>query len=121
MNGKMRQFWNIIEINGEQVMFPKENITCPICSHDLLIHNFIATFTTQHSFYHCDVHCKCSFCGYYAVFGIPITKEECEELKKSKLHGKVFKEDLMKIYHNKIEYNKSYELIKKKLEYYGYW
>jgi len=108
--------WDIIFIDGHAVPVPKFDAKCPFCGTQLLLHDFRVYNQVAHKFLHCDVHLKCPNCGFFLTFGIPISGEEYELLRKSKFHGRILKWELTEIYSDEEK-----EWIKKKLEQWGYW
>ena len=105
--------WGIIGYKGGWIIIPKEKIYCPICGEQLLFHDYLVQHSNQ-GWYHADVHMKCYICGFYATFGIPISKEEFEILFNSKWHRKIIDKDIPELYSDIDE-------VKERLERWGYW
>ena len=108
--------WKVVKINNDYIIVPTQPLFCPICSHRILIHDFRAYYSAQ-KFYHCDIHAKCSYCGLYLTFGIPISADEYARLRSSRLHGKVITHEILNI----IEEKELQETIREKLRTWGYW
>ena len=99
--------WEISE-NGIK---PKRQLKCPICGDKLILHDFSVNYNSFNKIYHADVHMKCVNCSFFATFGIPLSKEQFEMLRKSKLSGRILKEEVM---------NED-ERIAERLKKLGYW
>ena len=111
----MERKWEIVEINGEAVILPKFPLLCPFCSEEMILHDF-SCYKQANNFYHVDIHMKCPKCNFWCVFGVPISEEEFEKLRKSKYHRKILRWEIAEIYGKEI-----LEKIGKKLEKLGYW
>lgn len=105
--------------SGNHYIYPKETLYCPVCGEPLILHDFNAYEHRYHDgqpeLRHVDVHLKCPRCGLWLTFGVPITKQELELLKKSKYNGKTLRWELETIS------PKDYEKIKDRLKRLGYW
>ena len=109
------RYWKVVKSKKGAIILPVQPLICPFCGNEMIIHDFRAIYQKSFNFYHCDIHMKCPNCSFWCIFGVPISKEEYEELVKSPLHGRVLKEELIKIY------PKYGELLKERLKKLGYW
>jgi len=114
----MRKF-AVFEKEGHKIMLPTEEFKCPFCGTPLVIHQEIVAKYPRKNFTHCDVHMKCPRCDWFTVFGVPISKEEYDELSKSKWVGVVFTDELI---NNLTDLNDDEKkIIEERLKSLGYW
>jgi len=111
------RLWEIREFKGDYIIFPKTHLYCPFCANELLVHDF-RTYLGVDGFYYCDVRLKCIYCEILFLAGVPVSREEHLKLKQSKYHMKTLRHELLEIYKDD---EKVQEIIKKKLEKWGYW
>ncbi len=104
--------YEITKFDGDYIILPKEPLFCPFCKSLMLFHDYLVQLSSQ-GWYHADIHMKCSYCGFYATFGIPIYHDEYEKLKNSKWHRRILDKEIVFLYPD--------EDIKKRLETWGYW
>ena len=99
------------------IVVPQETILCPFCNNIMLLHKFYAVYDPR-GFYHVDVHLKCTYCGFYAIFGVPINAEEYSKLRGSKLNNVFLYGELSR----KIaKYYKVENVVAERLRKWGYW
>ena len=89
--------WEVRETKLGVAILPRQPLQCPICGGFLLLHDFRCYDERAHGFRHIDIHMKCPECGFFATFGLPISKEDWERLRKSPLHGRVLKEEAVEL------------------------
>lgn len=90
--------WRVKDTKLGAVIIPEDLIKCPICGSILLLHDFRCYYHRGIELRHCDIHMKCPRCGFFATFGVPISEEEFRKLSSSPLHGKVLREELVKVW-----------------------
>lgn len=97
--------WTISVKNGKLVVKPPKycSLVCPFCWGDMLLHHI----KVHNSFggWAVDIMYKCPRCGYAAVFGVAIPEEKAKEL--------------MEFSRKLVEHDE--EVVKKRLESWGYW
>ena len=108
------RFWSVKETERGAVILPTKPLYCPVCGSPLILHDFQAS---KLPFHHSDIHLKCSRCGFFMTFGIPITPEEYKRLWGSPLRGKILKWELKEVQPE--IYDKAG--IGDKLKTWGYW
>ncbi len=108
--------WEIREVKGYYVIVPVEQWICPICSNEFVLHDFFPHHQRTWSFYHCDVHLKCRYCGFWATFGVPISREEFDVLHRSPLARRPLRWELKDIIAPEL-----YRRIEERLARWGYW
>ncbi len=106
------RLYKIIRFQDDYIIVPTIQFKCPFCNHDMLFHDYLVQIAAQ-GFYHADIHLKCSYCGFYATFGIPISSGEYQKLKNSKWHRRIVDKDIIYLYPD-LE-------LEKRLESWGYW
>ena len=114
-----------MEVNGDYVIVPVEPLYCPFCNHKMILHDF-APYEHRYpdgrpELRHVDVHMKCPACGFWCTFGVPVTKEELERLKRSRYAFKTLRWELDDIYRNVSGYEKESQIVKERLKVLGYW
>ena len=105
--------WRLIKLNDDWAIVPTREFVCPFCGEVMILHDFRAYYSTDnagHFFYHTDVHMKCPKCSFWAIFGVPISKEEYDKLVTSKLNGKIL-----------IYQYKDNEKLAERIREWGYW
>jgi len=102
--------WDFAETEKGLIPVPRKPLLCPFCRRSLVLHRFTAGQASE-GFWHVDVNMKCPECGWYVIFGVPATKEECEKLKSSPLFGKTLREWPWE----------PEEEVKERLRMFGYW
>ena len=109
----MERIWKLEEFDGDYIIVPTKTLFCPFCGEEMLLHDYMVAQASakQGGFLHADVHMKCPYCDFWCVFGVPITKDEFEKLRKSKWHRKILRKEILKFKEN----------MKEKLEQFGYW
>ena len=127
--------WKIVDTELGAIPVPEIELRCKFCGCKLMLHQFIASYNKGHNFYHVDISLKCPNCDWFIperklagsgkleVFGVPISKEEYEKLRASKLHGKIIKElhelEIVAKLYNIPELHK--KLVEERLKALGYW
>jgi hypothetical protein len=116
----MNPGWKIVKTEKGMAPVPDGEITCPVlydgkpCGGKLLLHQFNALDTREKlGMAHCDVRLKCERCGWFTLFGIPLTDEEYEGLAHSRLNGQVITTDILLFTQDKE--------IRERLKRMGYW
>ncbi len=113
-----RELWEIVDTEKGVIIRPKQDFECPICHHELILHDFWVGKDAKKNFHHVDVHMKCPHCSFYSTFGIAISKEQYEILKNSPLHATTLTDELTDIVELSEEDEK---IIRKRLKELGYW
>jgi len=106
--------YKLVKLEGDYIIIPDHAISCPFCGHEMLFHDYLVQFASQ-GFFHADIHLKCSYCGFYATFGIPITSSEYDKLRNSKWHRKIILRSITELY------PELKESINERLKSWGYW
>jgi len=76
-----RNIWDINSLFEKKIPKTKQIIFCPICNGRFFFkHAFV--FQRNENEYRVDIAVKCSNCALVLQFGIHLTKEEYEKLKK---------------------------------------
>ena len=113
----MARKWVIQKVVEDAMILPKGDFKCPFCKVNLIIHQFTVAYYPKKSFYHADVHMKCPKCGFFATFGVPLYKDEYEELLNSKHLGVVLTDELTQLDFDEGEK----KLLEERLKDWGYW
>ena len=101
---KLNDRWGVFEVNGDLIVHPLAKPICPMiwgdepCYGELLLHDFRCYYHPGIEHYHCDVHLKCSKCGWHHTFGLAIPPELLPRLQASRYHGKTLRWELKEIY-----------------------
>jgi len=111
----MNENWEIKEWKGGKVVVPKFDLRCCFCGGKMLLHDFICV--QSRGFKHVDVHVKCSNCGWWTIFGLATDEKIWMELRRSKHHNKIFREDVLEL----IEDEEVKEKVGRRLKEWGYW
>jgi len=129
----MNRKFEVFEKKGDAIMLPTVTFKCPFCGTPLVMHQegvyeyrrtmIVKTDKGEErkvkQFYHCDIHMKCPSCDWFTVFGVPVSKDEFEKLKKSKWIGVIFTEELLNDLTDLNEDEK--KVIEERLKALGYW
>lgn len=121
--------WKIVETERGYVIIPVDDrIRCPhhgelLLPHDFYPHEYRAG---GKQFCHVDVHLKCPICGFWATYGVAVSKEDYEKLRSSPLKNQPFTDEvvelMMRMRDEGAELSeKDVELIKERLKLLGYW
>ena len=120
---KLNDEWGVFRLGNDLIILPFHKPLCPmvwgdhICYGELILHHFVCQkHDTRPPHYHCDVHLKCSRCGHFTTFGLPIPEELFDELRKSRFHNKVLRMELKEIYGSEVP-----EEVKERLRSWGYY
>ena len=108
------RYWVIKKINNDYVIVPKEPLYSPFSSEPLLLHDF-RVYKAAQGFYHADIHMKDPVTDWWTVFGVPISQEEYELLRKSRYHGRILICELKQLYPSLDK------RIEERLRRWGYW
>ena len=87
----------------------------------MLLHRFNVYDALVFGFKHADVNLKCPNCGFFTVFGVPISEDEMFRLKESPLHGKVITDEAPEIAELQELPKEQIAVIKQRLKSWGYW
>ncbi len=116
----VERLWRIVKVGNDYVPAPEKPMYCPICGEEVIIHDFHTHYQRDIGFYHVDIHAKCTYCGHYMTFGVPITEEEAGKLYRSKYHGKLLVREVKEILEALGRKNLA-EKINERLKTWGYW
>ena len=101
--------------------YPEKPLYCPLCGNPILLHDFRA-YRSTHGFYYCDVHAKCTYCGLYLTFGIPLDPNDYNRLVNSRYHGKIMTKEIQEILSEIEELNiEDKKRVSDRLACLGYW
>ena len=123
----MKKPWKLVKTERGYIPVPEFPMICPFCGEVMLLHRFSAHQQRQvmgypprmGEFYHVDINLKCPNCGWYTVFGVPISKDDFYKLRDSGLARKLINlEDVLLV--AKI-YNADMKKIEERLKALGYW
>ena len=113
------QKWGIVKTEYGYVPIPDFDLRCPFCGDRMLLHRFFASYSVSEKIYHFDVHVKCIYCSFYAIFGVPCDRETVEKLQKSSLCGKIINREVaLKLSEY---YHVDTSIVEKRLKALGYW
>lgn len=115
------RFWKLVSVKGNVVPIPESPLYCMFCGEPMLLHSFSANRHVD-GWHHLDISVKCPNCSWHVVFGVPISEEEYEEVKKSKYHMKVLRGELVKELKQILKYYRVRDdKIPSRLRNWGYW
>jgi len=65
---------------------------------------------------------KCINCDWYTVFGVPITREEYNQLRQSPLHGKTINKEVALAIMSALDYTpEEIKKVEERIRALGYW
>ncbi len=119
---RVNEVWVLKKVGDNYVIIPENEPHCSVkfgdkvCNGLLILHDFACFYHTPTNIRHCDIHMKCSRCGKYHTFGISVSEEVFNLLRRSSFHGRIFKEEELKQIYGSLPSN-----IIERLKSWGYW
>jgi len=100
---RLNDRWGIFNKDGDLIILPFTKLLCPMiwydtpCLGEMLLHDFVCVKDPDGKV-HCDVHLKCTRCGYHVSFGLSIPEGMLHKIRSSKYHGKTLRYEIKDIY-----------------------
>lgn len=113
--------WKIEDIPEGKIPVPVIKLRCAWCRGLPLLHEFRPGINPDGGL-KVDVHMKCIDCEFYSRFGVPLSKEEFNELSTSPLVGKLINRELaLEIANCYLPEDVEKRKLKSRLKKLGYW